>query len=100
MKWKCIYCGLGPLEVAPENLPVHHRCVERNPAYQVQVERRHEIALATVEHLPEESRALLVGDRIKQLTDALGIPQCGGCKARQAWLNKAHAWVLNAWGHQ
>jgi hypothetical protein len=48
--------------------------------------------------LPEESKQLLIGDRIKQLTDALGIPQCGGCEKRQEWLNKAHRWVLGMWG--
>lgn len=50
------------------------------------------------EDLPEESRRLLFGDRIKQLTDAIGIPQCGGCAARQEWLNNAHKWVLGMWG--
>jgi hypothetical protein len=50
------------------------------------------------QHFPEASRQLLFGDRIKQLTDALGIPQCGGCAKRQEWLNNAHAWVLKQWG--
>lgn len=48
--------------------------------------------------LPEESRQLLLGDRVKQLTDALGIPQCGGCARRQQWLNDAHEWALKRWG--
>lgn len=29
-----------------------------------------------------------VGDTIKKVTDTLGIKQCGGCKRRQALLNK------------
>lgn len=94
MKWTCIYCGLGPLEIKPEQLPIHHRCVASNPAYQQRVERQQRAALEAVEQLPEASRLLLIGDRIKQLTDALGIPQCGGCAKRQEWLNKAHAWVM------
>lgn len=28
------------------------------------------------------------GDLVKRVTDALGIPQCGGCVERQAALNK------------
>ena len=30
-----------------------------------------------------------LGDVVKRVTDALHIPQCGGCKKRQEWLNKA-----------
>lgn len=29
-----------------------------------------------------------LGDSIKKVTDKLGIKQCGGCKRRQALLNK------------
>jgi len=29
-----------------------------------------------------------LGDTIKKVTDALKIPQCGGCKRRQQALNK------------
>lgn len=35
----------------------------------------------------------LLGNRIKALTDALGIPTCGGCEERRQWLNKAHEWL-------
>ena len=35
----------------------------------------------------------LLGNRIKAVTDALGIPPCGGCEQRRQWLNKAHAWL-------
>ena len=28
-----------------------------------------------------------LGDIIKRLTDAVGVPQCEGCKQRQQWLN-------------
>lgn len=35
---------------------------------------------------PEKSKGL--GDSIKKVTDKLGIKQCGGCKRRQATLNK------------
>lgn len=37
----------------------------------------------------------LLGERIKALTDAIGLPECGGCKKRREWINKAHAWVLS-----
>lgn len=29
-----------------------------------------------------------LGDAVKRVTDALHIPQCGGCKRRQATLNR------------
>ena len=35
----------------------------------------------------------LLGNRIAALTAAIGIPTCGGCGKRKAWLNKAHAWL-------
>ena len=31
--------------------------------------------------------SLKLGDKIASVTDALGIPQCGGCKKRQNYLN-------------
>jgi hypothetical protein len=34
----------------------------------------------------QQSKGL--GDTIKKVTDTLKIPQCGGCKRRQAKLNK------------
>ena len=30
-----------------------------------------------------------LGDAVKKITDAAGIPQCGGCKRRQEALNRA-----------
>jgi hypothetical protein len=32
-----------------------------------------------------------LGDGVKRVTDALGIPQCGGCAKRQEWLNELGA---------
>ena len=29
-----------------------------------------------------------LGDAVKKITDAAGIPQCGGCKKRQEQLNE------------
>lgn len=37
-------------------------------------------------------RARGLGDRVARLTARLGVPPCGGCKDRQAWLN--HVWPL------
>lgn len=42
---------------------------------------------------PGETDPMLLGNRIAALTAAIGIPECGGCKKRKAWLNKAHAWL-------
>jgi hypothetical protein len=44
------------------------------------------------ELFPGEDPTLL-GNRIKALTDALGIPACGGCERRRRWINDAHAWL-------
>ena len=38
---------------------------------------------------PTRSRAW--GDTVAAVTDAMGIPKCGGCAKRQAALNRAHA---------
>lgn len=35
----------------------------------------------------------LIGNRIAEVTKRFGIPPCGGCSARQQWLNKADKWV-------
>ena len=35
---------------------------------------------------PEPSRGL--GDTVAKVTSAVGIKPCGGCKARQKWLNE------------
>lgn len=37
--------------------------------------------------------ATLLGNRIAALTEAIGIPHCGGCESRRRWLNKAHDWL-------
>jgi hypothetical protein len=42
------------------------------------------------ELFPDETDPTLIGNRIKALTGALGIPHCGGCDARRQWLNAAH----------
>lgn len=49
---------------------------------------------------PSESRELfgdddptLIGNRLAALTEAIGIPTCGSCQGRKAWLNRAHQWL-------
>lgn len=44
------------------------------------------------ELFPSEDSSL-IGNRIKALTEAIGIPTCGGCESRRQWLNKAHEWL-------
>lgn len=43
-------------------------------------------------HFPDDDPKLF-GNRIKAMTEAIGIPACGGCNARAEWLNKAHQWL-------
>lgn len=40
-----------------------------------------------------DSDPTLLGNRIAALTSAIGIPPCGSCNKRKAWLNKAHEWI-------
>lgn len=44
------------------------------------------------ELFPGEDHTLL-GNRIKSLTEAVGIPMCGRCDKRRQWLNAAHEWL-------
>jgi len=37
------------------------------------------------------------GDMVKRLTDALHIPQCGGCRGRQERMNRAVAFGPVQW---
>ena len=41
-----------------------------------------------ISDLPKQESSKGLGDTIKKVTDTLKIPQCGGCKRRQAKLNK------------
>lgn len=43
------------------------------------------------ELFPNED-ATLIGNRIKAMTEALGIPTCAGCNTRRKWINDAHEW--------
>ncbi|MCI0352007.1 MAG: hypothetical protein L0Z53_21515 [Acidobacteriales bacterium] len=47
----------------------------------------------TKQLFPSIDDPTLLGNRIEQLTKAIGIPSCGGCGVRKRWLNKAHAWI-------
>ncbi len=51
------------------------------------------LSAAEVSELFPGEDPTLLGNRIKALTTALGIPTCGGCEARRDYLNKAHAWL-------
>lgn len=39
-----------------------------------------------------------LGDAVKSVTDALGIPQCDSCKERQKKLNDLSDFLLGAFG--
>lgn len=41
-----------------------------------------------MKHFAEKRKEKGLGDTIKSVTEAFHIPQCGGCKKRQAKLNK------------
>jgi hypothetical protein len=75
--WKCTQCDQVastrkhyPSMPPPRNCKVHPRYARPEPD----------------EEVPAKSRGL--GDTIAKITKALGIKPCGGCKKRQAALNK------------
>lgn len=41
-----------------------------------------------------------LGDAVKKVTDAVGIPQCGGCAERQRRLNELHARLSLVFGDE
>jgi hypothetical protein len=43
---------------------------------------------------PDLNDPALLGNIIAQMTDSIGVPPCSGCKSRQRWLNRAHAWLI------
>lgn len=51
-------------------------------------------ALQSAAEAKADAQGMLLGDLIAAMTTAIGIPPCGGCEKRKAWLNKAHAWLL------
>lgn len=70
---------------------VYHQCTLRiEPA----VLRDSEIA----ELFPDSTDRTLIGNRIAAMTEALGIPPCGGCDKRRKWMNRAHAWLRSLKG--
>lgn len=75
---KCDNCGTS---LFVSSLPVRAACVARYGL------RPAEVAAL----FPDEDPTLL-GNRIKAMTAAIGIPTCGGCEKRRQWLNAAHAW--------
>ena len=82
VEWRCEVCGFGPYCI--DVFPVYHPC--SGEGYDV---------ASVVAMLPAKDR-LLLGDRIEQLTKAIGLPTCAGCAARKEWINKAHAWLFGA----
>lgn len=79
-QWRCRRCG-------------HHTYGETPPRRNC--DRAAVLTAEETESLFGASDPTLVGNRIAALTKAIGIPPCGGCESRQAWLNKAHAWLRN-----
>ncbi len=71
----------SPLEELPPKVP--------SPQIALPMVTPSEIA----ELFPGNEDPSLVGNRIKALIAAIGIPACGGCEARRQWMNKAHEWL-------
>jgi hypothetical protein len=80
-EYRCVQCGFARWSKYEPRL-IHRHCsaADSNPEH------------ALESALPEPTRKL-VGDRLKELFAAVGIPACGGCDKRAAWLNRVDAWV-------
>lgn len=94
-RWHCPECGYTTkraYEQPPASICGNPRPASGKP-HVPRILDAHEVAkLFPGEVFPDDDPTLL-GNRIAALTTALGIPPCGGCKQRKAWLNKAHKWL-------
>ncbi len=89
-QWKCSDCGHLTKRAYP-NAPTRQCGVAKQQDQPPPPLTPTELT----ELFPNEDPTLL-GNRIKAMTEAIGIPSCGGCEARKRWLNSAHAWIRSA----
>jgi hypothetical protein len=87
--YTCQHCTQRTMRIAPsQRLPNVRRVCKNPPPPLPDGILQHE-----ARELFGDSDPTLWGNQIKALTDAIGIPSCGGCEKRRQWLNKAHAWL-------
>jgi hypothetical protein len=113
----CPYCRLK-LRLEPRDFPltscgVRYETIEEMRAHRATPANREALARSAAEFaadqadpfhmlgVPADRQAEIVaaveaqgkhlGDWIADLTTSWGIPPCGGCSSRKAWLNRAHA---------
>jgi hypothetical protein len=85
----CTVFGLMPPSGDPKNLINASGCKVGGPS---EAPKLRLLASETKELFGDDD-PMLWGNRIKALTDAIGIPPCGGCEKRRQWLNKATLWL-------
>jgi hypothetical protein len=92
-RWMCQDPECGYVTTKAYHRAPLSNCKKRTRAAQV-AESRGLFAASELSSLESAAGGKLLGDWIADLTTAIGIPPCGGCEKRQAWLNAAHAWLL------
>ena len=68
---------------------IHHNC----PAMPRPIALAPTLTPAEVAELFPNEDPTLLGNRIKALTEAVGIPACGGCDKRREYINRCHQWL-------
>lgn len=86
--YTCKNCTQRSIRLAPSQRTANVRRVCENPPPMIEGLRESEAKAIFGDDDPT-----LWGNKIKALTDALGIPPCSGCSQRQEWINRAHALV-------
>jgi hypothetical protein len=102
MAWKCKGCGLVldiPAPLIGKGTRFGCVCGREASTDEGYATTRNVLSAAeTADLFPGETDPTLLGNRIAALTEAIGLPACGGCHRRKNWLNRAHAWLRAATG--
>ena len=90
--WECPQCG--HVTRKPYETPPHRNCEKPlPPSERPPLPPNAGLTDSELGELFSDEDPTLWGNRIKAMTDAIGIPACGGCESRRQWINAAHEWV-------
>lgn len=89
--YRCSACGRRVRHKSPDPTAIRATCGVAGPPELIDTLKPRERAAF---EQAAKSEGMLLGDYIAAMTTAIGIPPCGGCEKRKAWLNAAHAWIL------
>lgn len=87
LRYRCPHCGREVrLRERIDPATVKAACGAYRPRELLSAKERKDL-------FGDEADPTLLGNRIAALTAAIGIPPCGSCTKRKAWLNRAHEWL-------